>query len=66
VTNFRFITSKVNKAKTSLPTVPHHRQRRSLLPVSEQDMCKSTPRSSACVTVSDPKLCRSDCHKHRK
>jgi len=25
----------VNKAKTSLPTGPHHRQRRSLLPVSE-------------------------------
>jgi len=25
----------VNKAKTSLPTGPHHRQRRHLLPVSE-------------------------------
>jgi len=29
------MTSKVNKAKMSLPTGPHHQQRRSLLPVSE-------------------------------
>jgi len=34
-TTLGFITSKVNKAKTSLPTSPHHRQRRSQLPVSE-------------------------------